>query len=147
MIELIAVLVILGVVGSLALPKFKYLSSSARGNGIRAARATINTTAAAVRAKAIIAGLPNDGVVRQLNMGDGVIIDVIYRNPACTANGIAKASGTQDFNWYLPGGMACTLYTNKPSSGPTVYTGGCAVRYNIYTDGTSGTWGAETGNC
>lgn len=149
LVEVIAAITILGIAAAVALPKFNNMSSEARRAGILAATGTIRSTIVAVRAKAIIAGLPNDATIRQLDMGDGVTIDVQYHAPACTVNGIRKATGTEEFNWYISNGASlCTLYTNKPrdAAGHSVYTAGCAVVYFVNATG-AGTWTPETSGC
>lgn len=76
------------------------------------------------------------------------MIDVRYGYPACTADGIVKASGTtKGYVWYVGTNSAsCTLYPDagKNGSGNPIYMANCGVVY-VNTQGT--TWNPTTTGC
>ena len=62
LIELIAVIVILGILSATALPRFVNLGSDARAASLKAAKGALVSTAAMVRAKALVSNMTS-GVV------------------------------------------------------------------------------------
>lgn len=145
------VIVILGVLAAVALPKFVDLKKDAQAATIVAGKGSIVSAAAMVHAKVRTTGTPIDTTVRQLDIGGGDLIDVKNGYPACTPNGIAKASGTgpnsASYIWYMGGGGdLCTLYPNlgKDGAGNTIYSNNCAV---VYDSSNGGTWTPVTSGC
>ncbi len=147
MIELIVVIVVLGILSALALPRFTDLSREARAAQILAGAGAIRSAASLVNTKVIASGTPTDGVLRQVDIGGGNLIDVQNGYPACSLNGIVKATNaSSDYIWYLGGSGLCTLYPNRgnDSGGHAIYMATCAV---VYQNSTGTTWGAVTSGC
>lgn len=150
LIELVMVIVILGVLAAVGLPKFVDLKSDARSATMAAARSAILTAASLVNAKVMATGMATDGTLRQVDIGNGEMIEVQNGHPACSANGIAKATSTTGagYVWYMnvPPTQLCTIYPNmgKDSSGSTIYVNNCAV---VYDNATGSTWTPVTSGC
>ena len=146
LIELILVIVIMGVLAAVGLPKFVNLSHDARTAAILSATGAIKTAVVLVNSKVQTSGAAISNSITQLDVGGGALIDVQNGHPACTANGIAKAAGTDSrFVWYF-GSSLCTLYPNMGTdgSGNTIYSGNCAV---VYDPVAGGTWTPVTSGC
>lgn len=148
LIELVVAIAVLGIVAALVIPRLINLSREARIAAVVYAARTLASTAAAVHHKAALAGIPADATVRQVDIGGGEMIDVRYGYPACTADGIVKASGTtKGYVWYIGTDSAsCTLYPDagKNGSGNPIYMANCGVVY-VNTQGT--TWNPTTTGC
>lgn len=136
LIELVAVIVILGILATTALPKFIDLTKDTRTAAMLTAVGSIKSAAQLVNAKVLTSGTPTDSTVRQVDIGGGNLIDVQNGYPACSPNGIIKASGTSNnFIWfYCCGNTLCTIYPNqgKDSQGNTIYNPTCATVCHPY---------------
>ncbi|WOT04206.1 prepilin-type N-terminal cleavage/methylation domain-containing protein [Shewanella youngdeokensis] len=98
LIELVVVIIILGVIAIVAMPKFINFTSEGVIATSSNLRGTINSTATLVYSKSVIEGLekqPNAQV-----MINGQLIDIVYGYPAGTQSGIsaALAFDENDFN-------------------------------------------------
>ena len=150
LIEMIVVILILGVLAAVALPKFVNLKSEARAATIVSATGSIRSAVALVHGKVLTSGTATDATLRQVDIGGGSMIEVKYGYPACTADGIAKASGTgpnsANYVWNMGGSDLCTLYPNlgKDSAGNTIYSNECAV---VYDSSAGITWTPVTSGC
>ena len=147
LIELVVVIVVLGILSAVALPRFTDLSREARASQILAGAGAIRAAAALVNTKVIVSGMPIDGTLRQVDIGGGNLIDVQNGYPACTLNGIVKAAGTSsDYIWYLGGSGLCSLYPNRgnDAGGHIIYMNTCGV---VYQNSTGTTWDAVTSGC
>lgn len=82
LIELIAVIVILGVLSAFALPRFADMSQSAKIGTLRATEGSIKATMAIVHAKALILGLTNGAAVMTLESGETINLAHGYPVPA-----------------------------------------------------------------
>lgn len=146
LIELVIVIAILGILTSIALPRFINASAAARKATVLAAAGSIKSAVALSKAYVVANDIPIDSTLRQIDMGDGVSIDIINGVPACSSNGIPIASGTQEYTWYIGGSNLCTVYPNlgRDSGGSTIYNGTCAV---VYDHNTGGMWSPVTSGC
>lgn len=114
LIELIAVVVILGVLAATALPRFTDLSSEARSASLKSAAGAMVSTIQLVSGKALASGLRQDGLVHQVDIGNGVMVEVVGIYPSCADQGIWKAmtlsTGDYDITAGGSGSLGCTLY-------------------------------------
>lgn len=84
LVELIVVVVILGVLAASALPRFIDLSSDARRASLIAGQAAMRGAINLVSAKAIASGFSADGVTRNIDIGNGLQIEVVGITPSCS---------------------------------------------------------------
>ncbi|MBV1776756.1 type II secretion system GspH family protein [Burkholderiaceae bacterium DAT-1] len=132
LIELIAVLVILGVLAAVALPKFVSLSSESRIAKMNAAIGAVNSANGLIHAKWLAAGSPTAGSIAY----DGGTLPVL----SGTTTGLGVASG-------YPNACAIATVAGLDSSygtslSPSTCTNGTATTVTIY-DTTKG----ASGNC
>lgn len=97
MIELIAVIVILGVLAATALPKFVSLRREALVSTMQGLRGALQSAATLAYAKALIAGRQNDAAATI--MINGTNIDLVYGYPAGTVTGIVPLLTTPPSGW------------------------------------------------
>lgn len=146
LIELVCVIVVIGILSAVAIPRFIDLRSNARSASILASAGAINSAALMVRMRLAVANIQASTNISTVNIGGGTLIDVRNGNAACTANGIAKVSGTSgDFVWHFGGGAQCTLYPNVGKAGGShIYLANCGV---VYSETAGATWTPNTSGC
>lgn len=88
LIEIIMVIVILGVLAIVAMPRFVDLSSSARVSALKGLKGAIASAATIFKSKAIITGIANDASTTLVE--GGITVDMEYGAPAPTATGIVR---------------------------------------------------------
>ena len=102
MIELVVILVIVGILAAIAIPRFIQAQANARYQSIAAVLAQAQAAANAVHAKAIVAG--QTGSTGQITMDDGTVVAFVYGYPAGNDSGILKVINTSiTTNWYTRG--------------------------------------------
>lgn len=137
LIELIVTLILIGLLAVIAMPRFYDTAVASRVALIKAGAGAIRTAGHIVHLKVIANGLPNDATIRQVDLGDGTVVDVQYGYPACSNNGIVKATiiSTEQYRWYVSSSASdyCTLYPNRgaDSSGVVIFMPQCAVVYDV----------------
>ncbi len=151
LIELALVVVVIAVLAAMVLPRFQDLKSEARAATVTTGAKSVLTAASLVHMRVIASGTPIDSTIRQLDIGGGEMVDVRFGYPACTTNGIPKASGTDSgrngYVWYLgTDANMCSLYPDagKDSSGHTIYLNNCGV---MYVNSSGNTWSPITTGC
>lgn len=137
LIELIVVLVVLGVLAAVAVPRFIDLRREAFISTMRGLKGGLQSAATMVHAKAAIAGVA-DQASATIDI-DGVNIDLVYGYPAGTATGIVRLLDPPSSGW-----------NDRKSSydGAWVYWHGkidedawdarCFIRYRQSTDADTG---------
>ncbi len=96
LIELVVVIVILGVLAAVAVPKFVDLQSEARSSVIQGIEGAIRGSATLVYSKALIEGSESNAT-DTVTLSGAVTVDTVFGYPAGTAAGISVAvdlSGT-----------------------------------------------------
>lgn len=138
LIELIAVIVILGVLAATAVPRFVDLTGAARQASLEGVRGAIGSAAALVKGRAIVDGLTSSPSA-SLTEG-GVTIDIEYGAPAPTATGIGVAVSANwaadlsgDFVYFNRNDELLVspsdLYTSVPTPGEIVASGCYLIYY------------------
>jgi len=89
LIELVVVIVILGIMAAVAVPKFVDLQTDARVSVIQGVEGTVRSAATLAYSKALILGIEKD-VNGSVTMG-GVAVTVAYGYPTADADGIGTA--------------------------------------------------------
>jgi prepilin-type N-terminal cleavage/methylation domain-containing protein len=147
LIELVVTSVILAIIGAWAISRYANLASKARSDLITAGVGALNASVTIVSARIMVTGTPISSTLSQVDMGNGMVVDVQWGHPACTTNGIVQVlnASSTGYVWYVSGGSYCTLYPNLgvDSQGNTIYSAGCSVVYdaqagNTWTPGLSG---------
>ncbi|TBV10610.1 type II secretion system protein [Stutzerimonas kirkiae] len=90
MIELIMVIVILGILAAVALPRFANLGSDARAAAINGALGAVKTANAVVHGLAVSRG--ETGAAATITL-EGKTINLVYGYPAASSIGILDAAG------------------------------------------------------
>lgn len=143
LVELIVVVVILGVLAASALPRFIDLSSDARRASLIAGQTAMRGAINLVSAKAIAAGFSADGVVRNIDIGNGLQIEVVGITPSCSPQGIWQAVNLSPGAYYKTeggrGSLGCTLYA---ADNGVKHSDNCAV---VYLNGDF--WSPVTSGC
>ncbi len=88
LIELVMVIVILGILAAVALPRFANMQADARAATIQGAFGAVNSAIAIVHAQALINNATGATDTVQVETGS---VDVVYGYPAATAAGIGAA--------------------------------------------------------
>jgi MSHA pilin protein MshA len=139
LIEMIAVIVILGILAAVALPKFVSMSSDARQSKMQAALGSIKSAAALAHATALAQS--QAGATGTITM-EGTSVSLVNGYPA--ASSMAAAAGlTTDFT----SSVASTVLTVTPDSSHA----SCTITYTEATSTTSppsySASGLTTTNC
>lgn len=143
LVELIVVVVILGVLAASALPRFIDLSSDARRASLIAGQAAMRGAINLVSAKAIASGFSADGVTRNIDIGNGLQIEVVGITSSCSPQGIWQAVNLSQGAYYWTeggsGSTACTLYV---ADNGVKHSDSCGV---VYSNGDF--WAPLTSGC
>lgn len=97
LIELVAVVVLLGILAVTALPRFVALRSDAIIASMQGIRGAIESASSLTYARAVIDGI--DGQPAGSVVVDGVTIDTVYGYPAGTATGIVRLIDYSAGDW------------------------------------------------
>jgi MSHA pilin protein MshA len=116
MIELIVVIVILGILAAVALPRFTNIQRDARIAKLNAARGAVQAAAAMIHGTVLArggisdapnacAGAGNPGIANNATTGNGTVctengrVNITNAYPAATSAGIINAAGLSPSNW------------------------------------------------
>lgn len=120
LIELVMVIVILGILAAVAIPRYIALQTDARIAAVNGMNGAVAGAAAIVNARAIISG--QTGATGSVTVG-GVTINTVYGFPAATAAGINSAiANLSGFN-FNPGPPARFELIGAPTAAT------CSVTY------------------
>jgi MSHA pilin protein MshA len=97
LIELIAVIVVLGILSAVALPKFVNLSGEARIAKMQGAVGAMNSAAALIHAKWLAAGSPAAGTVAFEGGSLTIATDIVNGYPAAGKIALVAGLGTTDY--------------------------------------------------
>lgn len=138
LIELIIVIVILGILAAVALPRFLNLGQSARISAVNALAGGMRSAAAVAHSAALVAATTQTGATGTVTL-EGTAINLVYGYPAATNAGI---------------GAAVTDYTGFTSSGAGVFTkdgaptpASCAVTYTAAVENGAATVAVTDTGC
>ncbi len=111
LIELIMVIVILGILAAVALPKFANLSSDARTSSLEGALGAVKAAAVIVHAKSLIDGTEAAASGNSAAVEGGTVA-LVYGYPAGTTAAIADAVDLGDFHLAAAGGVVTISASN-----------------------------------
>jgi len=145
LIELVIVIVILGILAAVAVPKFANLQTDAKKSAVQGVGGAVKAAANIAKAKWLV----NDNASADNVTIDGQVVDVVGSGyPDDTASGIAAAidfdADNFDNGTGSGGGYVFTYSgsTEADASGDD----GCGVYYKVEADNTT-TINIETGGC
>jgi MSHA pilin protein MshA len=157
MIELIVVIVILGILAAVALPRFTNVQRDARIAKLNAARGAVQAAAAMIHGAALTRGGVTDAVACAVATGFGVnpannttnvctesgLVQILNAYPTANVLGIANASGLT--STFFPAGT--TVATANTTLAPEGYSlaGGGAAAGSVLTIRVNG--GSNVANC
>lgn len=145
LIELLCIIFLLGMLAATAMPRYDDLSSDARRAALLSGGAAIQSAVAMVSSKARIKGLTADGLVHQVDLGGGQLVEVVGLNPSCSSNGIWKALSLSSSQYYVTAGGAGSLYcTLYPADAGAQHSPNCGVVYDVAA---GSLWSPLTSGC
>jgi MSHA pilin protein MshA len=124
LIELVMVIVILGILAAVALPKFANMQVDARVAALEGALGAVNTGVAIAHAQALVKNqLGSTGAI-DLDGAPGVVL--VYGYPAATSKGIQSAINlsSADFTFFSAGKGTATIALTKATKPE-----GCLITY------------------
>jgi MSHA pilin protein MshA len=120
LIELIAVIVILGILAATALPKFTNLGADARATKMKAVAASLQGAAALIHGTALAEQLASTGYT-PLTLEDGVTIATSGYYPTATISGIASAIDVAGISYAINAGYISFYPDNTHTNCVVVY--------------------------
>jgi len=136
LIELVVVIVILGILAAVAVPKFIDIQSDARISSVEGMAGGIRSAVSLARAQYLVTG---DNTLDEISMsGDTVDVNVGTGIPIGSAAGIGAAM--QSLDGYTPDYTTPTAVTIQPNNGGSAT---CGISYN----GTTGVVTVDTTGC
>ncbi|WP_119395801.1 prepilin-type N-terminal cleavage/methylation domain-containing protein [Salinibius halmophilus] len=139
LIELVVVIVILGILAAVAVPRFANLQDDARQGVIQSALGAVKSASAIAHAKALVEG--QTGATGSVTLEAGSV-DMVHGYPAATTDGIEEAIDLEGISmdtaaaantvvFYLDSGTECFNYTAAANATtPPVISGIGAVTNN-----------------
>ena len=127
LIELVIVIIILGILSAVAVPKFINLQGDARKSALSGLKAALEGAATLTYSKAGIAGVEGYSYTPAFDI-DGESVDLVYGYPAATQEDISKVIDLSDDDWHFIHGSDPLIISQI--SGATATTG-CVVTYAL----------------
>jgi MSHA pilin protein MshA len=139
LIELVMVIVILGILAAVALPRFYDMGTNARTASIQGIYGAVNSAVAVAHSAALIQGATGaTGTV----VLEGTTVNLVYGYPAATATGIGAAVNIGS----LASGNGSVTQTANAAATPPTYTyavsGGSGTCNMVYTQATAAAAGS-----
>ncbi len=96
LVELVIVILILGILSAVALPRFLNLGTDARAAKVEAIHGSVRAAAQITRAAALVRGATTGAGTVQLDGGAAGVVDTVNGYPAATIPGIVRAAGMDE---------------------------------------------------
>ena len=126
LIELVIVIIILGILAAVAIPKFIDLQSDARISSLKGVKAALESGATLTYSKAAIDGQEKSDS-KKIDI-DGVKVDTVYGYPVAGSTGIAQVIDLSSGDW-ASRAADTTLFIYASSASHTDNT--CEVSYTL----------------
>jgi MSHA pilin protein MshA len=110
LMELIIVIVVLGILSALAIPKFANVNTDAKKAVVKDLAGSIRSSANIVRSKWLV--LDDINITQVTLDGDNVTVDTTTGFPTADANGIAKAVNYDTNKFTFDASSGCFKYNN-----------------------------------
>lgn len=132
LIELVIVIIILGILSAVAVPKFIDIQTDARISSLNGVKASLEGGSTLIYSKAAIDGLEKEGSGTKLDLGGGNEVDITYGYPDASETGIIEAVelSTGDWAWGDIDSVFSIYPSNESGTAPT----DCHVTYEVNTD-------------
>ena len=134
LIELVMVIVILGILAAVALPRFYDMGTSARTASVQGIYGSVNSAIAVAHSAALIEG--KTGATATITL-EGNTVNLVYGYPAATLAGIGTAVNIGS----LSSGNGSVSQTANAAATPPTYTyavtGGSGTCNMVYTQATA----------
>lgn len=117
LIELVIVIVILGILAAVAIPRYISLQVEARAAAVNGLFGTVRSAAAMVKATALVRGVTNGNITTE----DGTVVTVVNRYPATAAGGIDNAVEINAADFTFAAGVFSKVGATTPAN--------CSVTY------------------
>ncbi|MDP5240234.1 type II secretion system protein [Uliginosibacterium sp. 31-16] len=107
LIELVVVMVILGILAAVAMPKFIDMSAQAREAKLKGALGAVNSAMALTHASSLASNKAGDAT--STVTAEGQSINMVYGYPASSATGIQLAAGLSTTDYTITPGATTTI--------------------------------------
>ncbi|PSJ48249.1 MSHA biogenesis protein MshA [Zobellella taiwanensis] len=154
LIELVIVIVILGILGAVAAPRFINLQDDAYAANINGLKSSIQSAMTLGNTKAILEGKDQGNTVQDVTI-DGDTVKFIYGFPTANTNGIVEM--LQDLDVAASGSVSTQAFTaiggadaagNELTIRPSARDGvACEVVYKAATSSSAATVSSNTSGC
>lgn len=136
LIELVMVIVLLGILAAIAIPRFASLQSEARTAAVNGMAGGLRSSVALARAKYMVVGVMTNVTVDM----DGTAVACAAATGIPTGAAAGIGSAIQDLSGFTPDYTVATAVTFRPTNGGSAT---CQAVYN----GTTGAVTTATGGC
>ncbi|GHA12106.1 pilus assembly FimT family protein [Oceanisphaera arctica] len=141
LIELVIVIVILGILGAVAAPKFLNLQGDAYGANLDGLKNSLESASTLANTKAILKGVDKQASSNDVDMGDGVTADLVWGYPAAASGGIltiievnaSSAASTEADYIYSVSGSDLLISPQARKASDITASATCAVKYGPAT--------------
>lgn len=116
LIELVIVIVILGILGAVAAPRFLNLQGDAYAANVNALQGSMQTAATLARTRAVLGGFDAEAAANAQNI-DGATVDFVFGYPAATQGGILAMLQDLDAGAEVNDAAADNAYTFNADAG------------------------------
>ncbi|PKF61985.1 MSHA biogenesis protein MshA [Psychromonas sp. psych-6C06] len=127
LIELVIVIIILGILAAVAVPKFIDMQEDARISALKGVKAALEGGATLSYSKAAIDGVEKKST-HDLDV-DGTTVKIVYGYPDGTTDGIMKSVDLSSGDWNTNGSNPIYVFASSASS--THVDGTCDVVYTL----------------
>jgi MSHA pilin protein MshA len=136
LIELVAVIVLLGILAVTALPKFVNLQSDARASVLRGVVGSTQAASAQIYAKALVQGKEKAATETVLDYDGTNDLAVIYGYPTqASIQNIVTIEGDTKILWTVPSGSTTTVLVgyDRDNNGSIEAADACYATYTVAT--------------
>ncbi|MHA6963737.1 prepilin-type N-terminal cleavage/methylation domain-containing protein [Zobellella denitrificans] len=132
LIELVIVIVILGILGAVAAPRFLNLQGDAYAANVSALQGSMQTAATLASTKAVLGGFDAQAAAADQNI-DGATIDFVFGYPAATQGGILAMLQDLDAGPEVDDAAADNAYTFNVDADAGTLTVWPSARFDVAT--------------
>jgi len=144
LIELVIVIIILGILAAVAVPKFVDLQTDARKSMMKGVKGALEGAATTIHAKAVVEG-------KEKTTGSDLIngVPIVYGYPADTTIALTLAANLDSNDWLVFGGTGAGTGSGAiiTAVGYSAASGACQVEYKLQASPARPTITVEDGGC